>query len=194
MDYKDDPAWKQWRKATLQKVFLKDDDDHDDGTRVTTGSEERRDLVHQTMKKMASAASAASTSTSQKSGRTGSSSSCQTYRTPASSQSSDPPHVMTPSLYGVCGGNTNKTGGEMTQEQKARAYDAFMRGNDQSENGLGCVVLNHQGTGKTPPPLPEEIVVPTDSEVEEDDGSSTLVCILCCVRHSMKSCSNRCSA
>ncbi len=101
---------------------------------------------------------------------------------------------MTPSLYGVRGGNTNKTGGEMTQEQKARAYDAFLRGNNQSENGLGCAVLNHHRTGKTPPPLPEEIVVPTDSEVEEDDGSSTLVCILCCVRHSMKSCSNRCSA
>ena len=100
----------------------------------------------------------------------------------------------------------------MTQEQKARAYDAFLRGNNQSENGLGCAVLNHHRTGKTPTPLPEEIVVatdsevetprplpeeivvPTDSEVEEDDGSSTLVCILCCVRHSMKSCSNRCSA
>ena len=180
MDYKDDPAWKQWRKATLQKVFFKDDDDHDDGTRVTTGSEERKDLVHKTMKKcrMASAASAVSTSTSQKSGKTGSSSSCQTYITPASSHSYGAPHVMTPPLYAVRGGNTNKTGGEMTQEQKAKAYDAFMRGNNQSENGLGCVGLNHYPTGKTPPPLPEEIVVPTDSEVEEDDGSSTLVCIL----------------
>jgi hypothetical protein len=186
VDYKDDPAWKQWRKATLQKVFLKDDDDHDAGTRVTTGSEERRDVVHKTKQKcrMASAASAASTSTSQKSGRTGSSSSCQTYRTPASSQSSGAPQVMTPYVYGVCRGHTNKSGGEMTQEQKAKAYDAFMRGNNQSQNGLGCVVLNHHRTGKTPPPLPEEIVVPgkiESSEVEEDDGSSTLVCIRSCV-------------
>jgi hypothetical protein len=69
----------------------------------------------------------------------------------------------------------------MTQEQKAKAYDAFMRGNNQSQNGLGCAVLKHHRTGKTPPPLPEEIVVPTDSEVEEDDGSSTLVCIRSCV-------------
>jgi hypothetical protein len=85
---------------------------------------------------------------------------------------------MTPPLYEIRGDNTNKTRGEMTQEQKAKAYYAFMRGNNQSENGLGCVVLNHHQPGKTPPPLPEDIVVSADSEVEEDDGSSTLVSIL----------------
>jgi hypothetical protein len=196
VDYKDDPEWKQWRKAALRKVFLKDDaDDYDDGTKATTTSEKRRELVHKSMKKCrmaATAASAASASasatSSQKSGGTGSSTSCQTYRTPAaSSQSSNTTHVMTtpldevmtPVLYEVCGGNTTKTGGEMTQEQKAKAYDAFMRGSNQSKKEMGCAVRNHQGQpGRTPPPLPEEIVMPTDNVVEEDDGSSTLVSIL----------------
>jgi hypothetical protein len=178
VDYKDDPEWKQWRKAALRKVFLSDDEDYDDSTKATTTSNEGREVVHKTLKKYRMAASAASASSSQKSGRTGSSSSCQTYRTPASYQSSRATPAMTPPLYEVHGGNTNKTGGEMTQEQKAKAYDAFMRGNNQSENGLGGIVLNHHQPGKTPPPLPEEIVMPTDTEVEESDGSSTLVSIL----------------
>jgi hypothetical protein len=86
VDYKDDPEWKQWRKAASQKVFLKHDDDHDDGTKATTTSKEGRDTVHKTMKECRSAASA-SASSSQKSGRTGSSSYCKTYTTPASSES-----------------------------------------------------------------------------------------------------------
>jgi hypothetical protein len=87
---------------------------------------------------------------------------------------------MTAPLDEVCGGNTNKAGGEMTQEEKAKAYDAFMRGNNQSEKGLGCAVqnhLNHCQQGKIPPPLPEEIVMAPETKVEEDDDSSTLVSI-----------------
>jgi hypothetical protein len=78
----------------------------------------------------------------------------------------------------VGGSRINKTGGNMTQEQKAKAYDDFMRRNEQPENGLGFVVQNRQQTKKAARPYPEEVVMVVDDDVEEDDDSSTVVSIL----------------
>jgi hypothetical protein len=205
VDYKDDPEWKRWRKAALRKV-LEEEDDCDEGTKGTTSSTEEGGGVHKTMKKCPMTAPAASVSSSQKSGRTGSSSSsnyCQTYQTQASSQSSKASsrvgssqsyrtlgsfqssnniRPMKPPLPDVGGKETNNDG-EMTLEQKAKAYDAYMMGGtNHSENELGSVV-NHQQPKKTRTPMhplvdiPVNILVLTDTE-EEDDGSSTLVSIL----------------
>jgi hypothetical protein len=85
---------------------------------------------------------------------------------------------MTLPLEEVPGGSTYMSVGEMTQEEKAKAYDAYMRGNNQSEKEQGCMVQNGRKRGKQPPKLPEEVVVQSDNELEEDDGSSTLVSIL----------------
>jgi hypothetical protein len=188
VDYKDDPTWKRWSKAALQQVWLMtEDDENDDGTKATTttrdGSDES-EVVPRSMKKGRMVASAASVSSSQRSGWTGSSSSCQTYRTPASQRSFQPTHATTPTPRdcGVQRGDAYKEPGrEMTQEQKAYLYDAYVMGSNKTEKGLGCVVPNPNQKGKTrQPAVPEEVEVPTDNEVLEDDGSSTLVSNLGC--------------
>jgi hypothetical protein len=158
-------------------VFWKEED-YDDVTGTTTTSLEEREVVHKSMKKCQIAASTASASSSQRSGLTGTSSSCQTYRTPVSYQGSKASSAMTLPLEEVPGCSTYMSVGEMTQEEKAKAYDAYVRGNNQSEKEQGCMVQNGRKPGKPPPKLPEEVVVRSDNELEEDDGSSTLVSIL----------------
>jgi hypothetical protein len=88
-----------------------------------------------------------------------------------------------PAVYEVCEEKSNKTIGEMTQEQKAKAYDDFVRGFSQPKSGfgLGCMVQNPHQSKKAAPPYPEEVVMIMDEDAEEVDDCniSTMVSILC---------------
>jgi hypothetical protein len=208
MDYKDDPEWKQWRNDALRRV-LGDDHAREETTKSTASSVEEEEKDPKNMKTWTNAASvySVSSTSSEQSDRTGGSKSYQSYRTPISQQGSRTAPLNsratssqestgkggprsyqsyhTPESQQVyhtprnLGGTKARAGEEMTLEQKAKAYDAFMRGRKPVETGYGSRVGRQpQPAATNPPPrvpIPAHIVVSTDTEEKGDDNSSTVI-------------------